>query len=451
MDTEFQLDEEQLQAAAQVIEEGLCKHCLGRLFGKVGSGFTNPQRSELIFAQLGKDVNDLPSPEECSVCQGLFAEMDDFLTLVEHSSKEYQYDTFLVGSKVDPEVSEAEEQLWSRFKLEKQEPIKSELNREIGKRLEPRLGKSVEFKSPHLTFVVDTRYNNIELTVKPLYVYGRYKKLERGIPQTKWFCRKCRGRGCDHCNNTGKMYETSVEELCGALFVTASKGESHSFHGMGREDIDALMLGNGRPFVLEVTEPRIRELDLKELEEQVNERNKGRIEVTGLVYSDLKTVRAIKASKSKKTYKVAIEFGISPDKEKLYKVANDFRKLQIHQQTPKRVSHRRADLLRKRVVHNFEILEFDDKKATVEITGESGLYIKELIHGDDGRTRPSLSSELGIECAVVTLDVTKVWDADEPNGSSGRGSTASHRDVERNRGTSSSVRQAAHDAEEEKE
>ena len=44
-----------------------------------------------------------------------------------------------------------------------------------------------------------------------------------------------------------------------------SGGKEHFFHGMGREDIDALCLGEGRPFVLELSEPRIRDIDLDEL------------------------------------------------------------------------------------------------------------------------------------------------------------------------------------------
>jgi tRNA pseudouridine synthase 10 len=339
--------------------------------------------------------------------------LEDFVRLVTETSKDYEFETFLIGTKVDSEVMEAEEDLWGRLEVETQEPIKGELNREIGKLLEQRLEKTVDFNNPHLTFVVDTRYNNIETTIKPLYVYGRYRKLKRGIPQTKWFCRKCRGYGCEYCNNTGKMYETSVEELVGASLLEAAQGESHSFHGMGREDIDALMLGNGRPFVLEVSGPKKRTLELEKILEKINQDNKETIEIEGFKYSDLTTVRRIKSERSRKTYRVGIEFGSEPDKEKVFKVANNFRNLQIQQQTPKRVSHRRANLKRKRTVHAFEIMDLAGKSATIEIIGESGLYIKELIHGDDGRTNPSFSSELGIDCTVKCLDVVHIWDEDQ--------------------------------------
>ncbi|MGB4611299.1 MAG: tRNA pseudouridine(54/55) synthase Pus10, partial [Methanothermobacter thermautotrophicus] len=47
------------------------------------------------------------------------------------------------------------------------------------------------------------------------------------------------------------------------------------------------------------------------------------------------------------------------------------------------------------------------------IKGEGGLYIKELISGDSGRTEPSVSSVLGVPARCVALDVLEV--GDEPS------------------------------------
>jgi len=48
------------------------------------------------------------------------------------------------------------------------------------------------------------------------------------------------------------------------------------------------------------------------------------------------------------------------------------------------------------------------RRATVEVHGEGGLYIKELLHGDGGRTEPSLADLLGVGVEVTALDVTGV-------------------------------------------
>jgi tRNA pseudouridine synthase 10 len=56
----------------------------------------------------------------------------------------------------------------------------------------------------------------------------------------------------------------------------------------------------------------------------------------------------------------------------------------------------------------------DPRHATVEIHGAGGLYVKELVSGDDGRTEPSLAGLLGVGARVTDLDVLSVEGEDEP-------------------------------------
>ena len=63
----------------------------------------------------------------------------------------------------------------------------------------------------------------------------------------------------------------------------------------------------------------------------------------------------------------------------------------IDQRTPERVSHRRADLVRKRQVIDIGVLGEENGLYRLEVVGEGGLYIKELVSGDGGRTTPSLA------------------------------------------------------------
>src|SRR2546422_4343131 len=52
--------------------------------------------------------------------------------------------------------------------------------------------------------------------------------------------------------------------------VCSSDLSGHALHGMGREDVDARMLGRGRPFILEIKEPVRRTVDLPAVEGAVN-------------------------------------------------------------------------------------------------------------------------------------------------------------------------------------
>ncbi len=74
------------------------------------------------------------------------------------------------------------------------------------------------------------------------------------------------------CNDTGQLYPDSVQSLVAEPFIDAASCKEDLFHGMGREDIDAAMLGSGRPFVIELRMPRVRNLDLSTIENQINKK-----------------------------------------------------------------------------------------------------------------------------------------------------------------------------------
>lgn len=51
----------------------------------------------------------------------------------------------------------------------------------------------------------------------------------------------------------------------------------------------------------------------------------------------------------------------------------------------------------------------DQPKALVlDIVTQAGAYIKELIHGDFGRTKPSISSIIKQDIDIITLDVNAI-------------------------------------------
>ena len=258
--------------------------------------------------------------------------------------------------------------------------------------------------------MVDFKTNttlNLELQLNPLFVEGRYQKLIRGIPQTKWPCRKCKGKGCEYCNYTGKLYMESVEELISPLIVKEAQGIESKFHGAGREDIDVRMLGNGRPFVVEVKEPQKRTLNLTELGKKINLYAAGKVEVSDLKLVGKERRSQIKTS-STSTYKVYRAI-VDLDKEVSdynLKILNSLDV--IEQRTPLRVSHRRADLIRKRRVRDLKVKKLDQERLELIIECEGGLYIKELISGDEYRTQPSVSSLLQNPARCVELDVLDV-------------------------------------------
>ena len=81
---------------------------------------------------------------------------------------------------------------------------------------------------------------------------------------------------------------------------------------------------------------------------------------------------------------------------------------EIHQQTPLRVLRRRADKVRIKHVLDLKCESVDDTTFNMRIKTEGGLYIKELISGDDGRSQPNISDILGVNAVCEQLDVIEV-------------------------------------------
>ncbi|MCW7080392.1 MAG: tRNA pseudouridine(54/55) synthase Pus10 [Candidatus Methanospirare jalkutatii] len=416
----------------------ICDNCLGRQFAKIGAGISNSERGRILRNLLRSAAENVNEQEEkCFVCNGIFERLDDFVQKALSKLREYEFNTFLVGTKVSGMLSASEEMLWDIAGAEYAEPLKAELNREVGKRISRITGKIVDFKRPDIVILLNLWTDDVELQVNSLFIYGRYRKLVRGIPQTRWPCKKCWGKGCERCNYTGKMYAESVEELIRDAVLEDFKAEDMILHGAGREDIDARMLGSGRPFVVEVKVPRRRNLDLSEVERRINERCAGKVEVFCLRFVPADFVERVKQARAEKTYraKVLVEGVFSEDeiRSALQGICG-----KIEQRTPLRVLHRRADLVRVREVKSAKLLRVEhlngaeeaavveeererrekaDEQAEkqevrtiseIELRCEGGLYVKELVSGDEGRTKPSLSEILGARAYVLELDVMDV-------------------------------------------
>ncbi|MEM0448882.1 MAG: tRNA pseudouridine(54/55) synthase Pus10 [Methanomassiliicoccales archaeon] len=404
-----------IDRAERALSLDLCDHCLGRLFARVDTGLSNRERGESLRMAVAwrralEDRKPLPPHQRCQICDELFEMVPRFAQAVVEKLRSVEFDTFLIGTRIDPLILEKEERLWEMVGQDRAEPIKAEMNQEIGKAVQGMIPQEVDFSSPDVVALVDTRFCHVELDVSPLFIYGRYRKYSRAIPQTRWPCNRCRGKGCTKCNNTGKMYQTSVQEIIGEPIRKWAEGTDHFFHGMGREDIDARMLGNGRPFILEVREPKRRRLDLEALENEINMAGKGVIDVRDLRFSSRDEVRRIKLAIPDKEYRVRVQFESKVNKEQLDEVVQSLKRIRITQQTPARVAHRRADLAREREIKGLVLEEFDGSSATFRLRTEAGTYVKEFIHGDSGRTIPSLAERLGIPCSVEWLDVIEIAD-----------------------------------------
>ncbi|QLG61312.1 tRNA pseudouridine(54/55) synthase Pus10 [Halorarum salinum] len=415
-----------LPSARALLATGpLCDNCLGRPFADRSFGLGNGERGRglRVAAALADDEDfDPGDPHDCWVCEGATARFDEWAERAVEAVEGVEFDTYQVGTRVPPLVEENEVLLREDAGLEPDagEPLRKEYNREVGKRFGRLTGAEVEFGRPDVQFLLDLDENRVEATVNSAFVYGRYRKLERDIPQTEWPCSDCRGSGrdgadpCPTCDGTGYLYPESVQQLTAPVVEDVMDGVDSVFHGAGREDVDALMLGTGRPFVIEVEEPRRRDVDVERLEADINAFADGKVEVEGLRLCTHGMVERVKRLDASKRYRAEVEFGGDVTAADLTEAVGALEGTTVEQYTPNRVDHRRAAKTRTRTVHDVEGELADPRHAAVEVHGEGGLYIKELISGDEGRTEPSLAGLLGVSATVTALDVLAVEGEDEP-------------------------------------
>jgi len=391
----------------EAVKNELCDNCLGRQFGMIGHGLSNAERGKILRNFAGKiSKTKLKVPVTCKICNNFFKKkIKEVAKETVKNFKGIEFKTFLVGSIPTGEMIRRQDELWEKVGIEDVEPIKTEINRELGKIIEKKTDKTFSPKNPELTILVNLQTGKIKTSIRSLYVSGGYSKLVRGIPQTMWICSNCGGKGCVACKGTGKLYPTSVQEIIEKPFLKAAKAKESSFHGAGREDIDARNL-DYRPFVIEILQPLRRKIDLKKIERELKKNKK--VKVRRLKFAEKELIEKLKRAKIDKTYEAEVVFEKKIDKKKL-KELKELPKMEIHQQTPQRVVHRRADILRKRAVRSISWKMKGQKKAIFKIRAESGLYIKELITGDEGRTKPSVAEMLDNKVKKINLDVIKIW------------------------------------------
>ncbi len=433
------------KATALLEQYPLCDYCLGRQFSMLGHGLTNGDRgkaikrllvlegsrlllekdeagetllrrvavngfSEVSFSTLQALGVEVELEEtSCYLCGSAFTGLDGLCEKVVERLSSYEFNSFLVGVRAGVRVEDREDELRARFKVIWGESIRSDFSREIGKRVMNAMGKVVVFKRPDILVTINPFTENISLKVNSLFVYGRYRKLVRGIPQAKWVCSQCGGLGCEKCQNTGKLYPDSVEELISQPLLQATAGSDVKIHAAGREDIDARVLGSGRPFIIEIVNPVKRSVNLRFLEKEINSTSEGKIEVEHLEFSSKDLVRKLKAGEgAEKVYRAKVEFEENVSDEALSLLEETMKQIVIYQKTPTRVMHRRAHKLRKRRILKLKVKRLNPILIEMLLRCEGGLYIKEFISGDGGRTSLSVSEATMIPARCVELDVMNV-------------------------------------------
>ncbi len=331
---------------------------------------------------------------ECDLCGGLLSQVDIFFDIFKEETKEIEFSNFIVGVDADERYLKNDDD-YRKEHCTDCKSFKKEFSTILGRKIEELLGKEAEFGNPELVFTVKQESGDYKLWTKSCYIQGRYRKLRRGIPQSPWIN-----------PSREREMERSISEYIGLIGLKYLKGRDYTFFASGREDVDTLMLGEGRPFYVEILQPKLRKIDLDLLAEQVKKFSNGGVEILALKLAAKEDIEELKGKVFDKSYEVGVK--IEGSIENIESKIKEFEGITIHQRTPTRVLGLRKDRMRDRKIHSISIKESEGGRIRLIITAEAGTYIKEFVTGDNDRTNPSLSQRLGVNVQIEYLNVLEV-------------------------------------------
>ncbi len=409
----------------------LCDHCLGRLFAKLGLDLGNDERGRAIKTLLSMKLHRMHEDGEikreelrtyalnagdpvtrlyrriyeekvegvsCYVCNGRINRryFKDHADRIYRLIREYDATSFLIGVSLSQEIMLRELEIASLLGLETSESIKNEIKREIGKMIRDKYGVEPDFEHPDIVVIINYDDDTYKLIVNPILYLGLYWKRGRNISHTTWI------------NKAGiKQYPYSLEEFLNDRMNRVFESERIIHHASGREDVDARMLGTGRPLVVEVKRPKHRRIDMSVLNNILNTHI---IRVCLFDKAERSTIEYLKGegSKKSKVYKVLFYTESPLSEDQISKLENELTNATVEQLTPKRILRRKKEHIRRRKVYSVKVARIHDQVYEALVKCDGGLYVKELVHCDNGRTKPCFSGILGVKAHPVELDVIGV-------------------------------------------
>ena len=196
---------------------------------------------------------------ECVVCLGLMDGAEAMGRLAVKRMRPYQFRTFAVGVSLPEGVQEREDELRSDLRLKGKETIKTQAARLVANFVSRSTRKRLDKKSPDVIALANFDLGDVSVSSKPVFYYGRYTK-PAGIAQRRSLCQHCGGTGCEKCGNVGFERRPTVEESLRKKLSGFSGSPKMVFTWLGSEDRESKVFAPGRPFVVEIKNPRKREL-----------------------------------------------------------------------------------------------------------------------------------------------------------------------------------------------
>jgi tRNA pseudouridine synthase 10 len=327
----------------------------------------------------------------CFICHGMSGDLGRIIEKIISHLGRFEFRTFSVGLMLPHGVQEREDTLRSELKIRGGETIKSEVAGRLAEAIIKGMrGKKVDRLHPDATVLVDVGSGAVEVTSKPLFIYGRYTK-PRGVAQRRLFCEGCGGRGCERCQGTGYSSSPSVEGLLSKRLGALLGSKKFKFTWFGSEDPDSIVFPPGRPMVIESKNPRRRRAP-RTMRLRTGE---GGMSVSGM--------RIVAKGFEHPAFTFMTRAVIRAESPV---PGEDVRRLQKEMRNALvQYRNNKGRLVDKKIY--FVRASARGKKITADIKLDGGLPVKRLVSGE--AVSPSFSESMRMQLRCERFDIMRVW------------------------------------------
>jgi len=373
------------QSKSILKECDLCDNCLGRFF--INS--THLSSGKRLGNKIRNSINSRVVTK-CYICKNLLSNADLYVKMKQKASMGYEFSTFTVGAILKQSIIERDDKLRSKFNLHGVDGIKTSVTRELGKKFVSKTKKRIDHLLADITFTINFKTERCNVKTKPIFLYGKYIKDKRGLPQKEESCQDCKGKGCIFCNNHGIVSFDSVEGKISKFLYEKFETEQVKFTWIGGEDKTSLVMGNGRPFFAKLLSPKKRNVRLAKkynLDEimihvlrKIDHIPNGSIHFKSKINMRVSTKNNISSKKLKKLKQlVTVPIEITDSNNKQHK----------------------------RIIHKLKYKKNSLQSFTIEIEADGGIPIKRFVDGFN--IIPNISSILGIQCSCKKFDINQIY------------------------------------------
>jgi tRNA pseudouridine synthase 10 len=362
----------------------LCEYCAGRITSK----FLGKYQSKFLGKKYLKKFDRIPS-NKCYICKNLFDTLEPILSNIYEKSHDIDFKTFHIGITLKPSFLERDDYIKSKFKIKGLENIKFSVAKELTKKISRKTKSKRSLIDPDLFIHANFKNQSCTFQTKPMFVYGRYNKNIRKLPQKQMLCQSCNGIGCHNCNFKGLENIESIEGKISNLLIKKFEGNKVKINWIGGEDQSSLVLGNGRPFFAKILNPKKRNRILRKSSN-----------LEGISLSELKKI--LIQPKGSIPFKSKVSIIIDTDKPislTHLKKLNILENTKIHDPSKdKKTTHKQ--------IYKIRYKKLGKTSFHLDLFVDGGIPIKSFIQNSD--VTPNISELLENHCQCRKIDFKSI-------------------------------------------